>query len=61
MMRTRTDGRCALREPAPPRESGFAAVVGVDPTSAITPLREHGASPMVTDLAELRFWSARAA
>ncbi|GAA4507384.1 beta-phosphoglucomutase family hydrolase [Actinoallomurus oryzae] len=43
------------------REAGVGAVVGVDPTGAITPLREHGASPVVTDLAELRFRSARAA
>jgi HAD superfamily hydrolase (TIGR01509 family) len=35
------------------REGGFAAVVGVDHVGAITALREHGASPAVTDLADL--------
>jgi len=36
------------------REGGFGAVVGVDRTGAIAALREHGGSPVVTDLAELR-------
>jgi beta-phosphoglucomutase-like phosphatase (HAD superfamily) len=36
------------------REGGFAAVVGVDRTGAVTALREHGANPVVKDLAELR-------
>lgn len=43
------------------REGGFGAVVGVDRTGAITALREHGASPAVTDLADLRFRTARVA
>lgn len=43
------------------REGGFGAVVGVDRTGAVTALREHGASPAVTDLAELRLDGAHAA
>lgn len=43
------------------REAGFGTVVGVDRTGASSALREHGADPVVTDLAELRFRSARAA
>jgi HAD superfamily hydrolase (TIGR01509 family) len=43
------------------REGGFGAVVGVDRTGATSALREHGADPVIRDLAELRFHSARAA
>ncbi|GLY85173.1 HAD family hydrolase [Actinoallomurus iriomotensis] len=42
------------------REGGFGVVVGVDRTGA-TGLREHGADPVLTDLAELRFRRTRAA
>ena len=43
------------------RECGFGVVVGVDRTGVLTELREHGADPVVTDLAELRLRSERAA
>src|SRR5262249_19678038 len=43
------------------REGGFGAVSGVDRTGAVAALREHGASPAVTDLADLRLRGARAA
>jgi HAD superfamily hydrolase (TIGR01509 family) len=43
------------------RECGFAAVVGVDRAGALAALRERGASPVVTDLGELRLLSGHAA
>lgn len=43
------------------RECGFGVVVGVDRTGVPAELREHGADPVVTDLAELRLRSERAA
>lgn len=59
-------GQAAVIETCPTgvsaaRECGFGAVVGVDRTGALTALRERGASPVVTDLAELRLRSERAA
>lgn len=43
------------------REGGFGAVLGVDHTGATTVLREHGASPVMTDLAQLRLRGVHAA
>ncbi|HZE32687.1 MAG TPA: HAD family hydrolase [Actinoallomurus sp.] len=40
------------------RAGGFGAVVGVDRAGTATALRDHGASPVITDLAELRLSSA---
>jgi beta-phosphoglucomutase-like phosphatase (HAD superfamily) len=42
-------------------ECGFGAVVGVDRSGVTAAFREHGASPVITDLADLRFRSGRAA
>lgn len=43
------------------RECGFGVVVGVDRAGAAPDLRGHGANPVLTDLAQLRFGRARVA